>query len=450
MGNGHVAAEYLLMYSSVALAWSEESWNLGVRSTDVHNGEVCMRVETVVELFARVAEINATPGMSEEEIKAEILRLDIDASGSVTRNEYTQLYMYFLWLMYEDLKHVAVDQASSSSEESDAPEEIDDVDRTSLIREPLEGSKIGHVLSSANPQSDADNHPEITTPPTNVEVAGDDAGGRSSKHDPECVTSDVPEAQKRIEVSEPAANEHQQRSAAADLRSTNDSECAESGKAQAQELAPVDTFAMKQQLERVRSELYEVVHEQFRALFQKKVRSGYDYIPIEDIRALFTEMDHPLPDDLKVFDFNRNRRFEEPEFDALMKSFFARKGHVAVEYLLMYSSVALKWSEESWTLGVRSTDVCNGEVFMRVETVVELFARVAEINETPGMSEEEVRAEILKFDRDASGSISFDEYARVYLYFLWLMYEDLKADAQNNASSSGEESEASGDKEREP
>eukprot|EP00928_Gymnodinium_smaydae_P038923 TRINITY_DN26721_c0_g1_i1.p1 TRINITY_DN26721_c0_g1~~TRINITY_DN26721_c0_g1_i1.p1 ORF type:complete len:259 (-),score=54.66 TRINITY_DN26721_c0_g1_i1:372-1148(-) len=223
-------------------------------------------------------------------------------------------------------------------------------------------------------------------------------------------------------------------------------ECAATPAApEAKVCSEICTLAMKEQLEKARSHLYVVVDEQIRATFQRIDEAGTGSVPMERVKEFFAEMGQAAPQNLKAFDFNRNRTFEIDEFDAVMKMFFAGKGHVAVDHLLMHNSTALSLSEESWKLGVNSTDLENGEPFMRVDVVFDLFCRVAEINQTPGMTEKEIHAEIDKYDADDAGSLSFKEYTKLYLYFLWVMYEDKRDDASAEASSAPPSSEADKD-----
>eukprot|EP00928_Gymnodinium_smaydae_P072472 TRINITY_DN55822_c0_g1_i1.p1 TRINITY_DN55822_c0_g1~~TRINITY_DN55822_c0_g1_i1.p1 ORF type:complete len:472 (-),score=67.40 TRINITY_DN55822_c0_g1_i1:95-1510(-) len=337
VGRGHIVAEHVLPGSRTAQSWSEACWELGIRRRDMKNGEPAMPLKTIVELFARVAEITGVAKMTEEEVRARCNNWDHDASGHLAFDEFTHLYYYLLWVIYE--------------------------------------AKLGG------------------------------AEDLTSSGDPECVVASGADVEKHFEVS---------------------------------------TLAMKEQLERARANIYEVIHEQICALFRKMDKAGKRSVPVEDVIALLGEMNQAVPEDLKASVFNQHRDLDIHEFDATIKSCFFSKGHKAVEYLLMHSSTALAWTEESWNLGVGSSDVENAEVVMRVETVVDLFRRVGEVHRTPGMSEEQIRAEIRKFDTAASGSLTPAEYTQLYLYFLWVMYEDLKAEPVDQASDAGEASTASG------
>eukprot|EP00928_Gymnodinium_smaydae_P089344 TRINITY_DN73321_c0_g1_i1.p1 TRINITY_DN73321_c0_g1~~TRINITY_DN73321_c0_g1_i1.p1 ORF type:complete len:441 (+),score=78.74 TRINITY_DN73321_c0_g1_i1:57-1379(+) len=199
----------------------------------------------------------------------------------------------------------------------------------------------------------------------------------------------------------------------------------------------VNTLMMKEQLERVKCELFKVFDDEIHGFFDKADPAGSGSLSVECMKQVFHDMGVPPPPEMRVFDFNRNGKFEKNEFDAMMKYTLTHNLEQAVRSVLMNSVKARAWAEQSWKLGVRSKDVNpeNGEVEMSVDVVVELFASVAEVNDrSHGLSEEEVREKISEFDTDGTNNLCFSEFQHLYLYFLAKLYEDIKEDNADNAS----------------
>eukprot|EP00928_Gymnodinium_smaydae_P071607 TRINITY_DN5514_c1_g2_i1.p1 TRINITY_DN5514_c1_g2~~TRINITY_DN5514_c1_g2_i1.p1 ORF type:complete len:459 (-),score=76.38 TRINITY_DN5514_c1_g2_i1:382-1758(-) len=200
----------------------------------------------------------------------------------------------------------------------------------------------------------------------------------------------------------------------------------------------VCTLRMKEQLERVRATLFKVIDDEVGDIYDRADASGSGSISFDDVKELFQEWGLEPPPKLKAFDFNRSGNIQREEVEAIMKFTFANAPEETCKVILMQSQIAREWVEESWKLGVRSTDKENGEVVIRAQVLVDLFSHFEEINKRGDLNEDEIRVKIKEYDTDSSGVLTFSEYQNLYLFFLATMYEDLKGDNASNASEDAE------------